>query len=164
MMRMFSVGVFALLLAACAVPPPERAVQGAPAHDVIGVTEVHLDPQFWLKRTRDGDRIVLDAAEIAAQNDKLARLDESVHDIEQLPAVLSGDEVRALVTSLSTPPRGPLYDANGQAVPEAALTELVRSVHLDAIPAQQAARFGRYGQNYQALGCVRDGSGYLQRA
>jgi cell wall-associated NlpC family hydrolase len=136
-----AVGVFALLLAACAAPP-ERAAEASPAHGVIGVRDAHLDPQYWVKRAGDADDVVLDGRQIAAQNDRLARLDESVHDIEQLPPSISQEYVHALVAGLSARPRGALYDARGAAVAESQLDELMRSVQLERIPAQQTARFG----------------------
>ena len=54
-------------LAACASAPREPQI---PAHGVIGVTEAHLDPEFWVRRGA-GPRLVLDEAAIAAQNAKL---------------------------------------------------------------------------------------------
>jgi cell wall-associated NlpC family hydrolase len=139
MMRTTAALALAFVLAACAAP---RAPATFPAHGVIGVRDAHLDPQFWVKRAADAERVVLDDAQIAAQNEKLARLDQSVHDVEELPSSMSQEAVRALIAGLSSRPRGPLYDAQGLPVPDSQIDELLRSVQLEAIPSTQAIRYG----------------------
>ncbi len=84
MKRFLPIAVVALTLAACASAPREPQI---PAHGVIGVTDEHLDPEFWIRRGA-GSRVVLDRAAIEAQNAKLQQLDKSVHDVEAIPRTL----------------------------------------------------------------------------
>jgi hypothetical protein len=125
-------------LAACASAPREPEI---PAHGVIGVTEAHLDPEFWIRRG-GGSRLVLDEAAIEAQNAKLIQLDKSVHDIEALPRTLAAADVRAWVEDMSERPADTLYDEQGRAVEASTIDALLASANVAAIPATQATRYG----------------------
>ena len=125
-------------LAACASAPREPEI---PAHGVIGVTEAHLDPEFWIRRGA-GSRLVLDEAAIDAQNAKLIQLDRSVHDVAALPGTLSAADVHAWVDRMSERPDDTLYDEKGAAVEAATIDAIVANANADAIPATQPTRFG----------------------
>ena len=130
----------ALLVAGCAAAP--KAPDAAPASSgVIGVRESHLDPEYWVKRAPDADRIVLDRTQIAAQNDRLAQLDPSVRDIERLPPQLTEASIKEWIENLSSRPSGPLYDASGGEISELQLQAVEANTDLKAIRAQPT----RYG-------------------
>lgn len=138
MKRSFVIAVALALLAACATAP--RAPQ-IPAHGVIGVTEAHLDPEFWIRRGA-GSRVVLDEAAIGEQNAKLHKLDRSVHDIEALPRTLAAADVRKWLDGMSERPDDTMYDEQGRAVDASTIDGLVANVNAAAIPATQATRYG----------------------
>lgn len=131
----------ALLLASCASPPRSPALP-IPEHAVIGVSNEQLDAEYWIKRTRRAEAVNLDRSDIAAQNEKLLRLDTSVREIEKLPRTLPGNDVRGWIEKLSSRPSSVVYDDRGQAVPAPALDELMTALNLDAVPASQPTRYG----------------------
>jgi cell wall-associated NlpC family hydrolase len=129
-------------LAGCVATPPAGPDAPIPPHGVIGVTESHLDPEFWIGRERGSGRLVLDADAIAALNDRLERLDPSVRDLEQLPPTLEARQVREWITTLSALPDRPLFDEEGQPLDGPSTERLAASLALDKIPATQRTRHG----------------------
>jgi cell wall-associated NlpC family hydrolase len=111
-----------------------------PEHAVIGISNEQLDAAYWIKRAKRGT--ALDESEIDAQNEKLVRIDESVHDIEKLPATMSGGEIRGWIEKLSKRPSRTLYDERGQPVSAATIDEWMTSLNLEALPASAATRYG----------------------
>ncbi len=138
MKRSFVIAVALPLLAACTAAP--RAPQ-IPDHGVIGVTDAHLDPEFWIRRGA-GSRVVLDEAAIDEQNARLRKLDRSVHDIEALPPTLAAADVRKWVEGMSERPADTMYDEQGRPMDASTIDGLVASVNGAAIPATQATRYG----------------------
>ena len=138
MKRSFVVAVALALLAACAGAPRAPLI---PDHGVIGVTDAHLDPQFWMRRGA-GSRVVLDEAAIDVQNANLRKLDRSVHDVEALPRTLAAPDVRKWVEAMSDRPEDTMYDEQGRAVDASTIDALVTNVNVAAIPDTQATRFG----------------------
>src|SRR5512138_2966178 len=98
--------VMALALCAGTASPAAAAWSQAPDTTEVlpGVTEAQLDPGFWIRRLAHPDRVILDRAGIAAQNAAMHRLDGSLHDIEQLPATLEAEQVRAWIEQASPRP------------------------------------------------------------
>ncbi|MCJ0824416.1 SH3 domain-containing protein [Luteimonas sp. 50] len=118
-----------------------------PASGVIGVEEAYLSPEFWVSRLAQGDanapdRVLMDRAAIDAQNAKLLRTDDSMHDLRALPATLDRATVAGWIEGLASAPSKPLYDEGGKPVPQPTLDAIVAGRALDAIPATQATRFG----------------------
>jgi len=109
---------------------------------VPGVHDQHLDPQYWIQRQADADRVILDEQAIAGQNRRLLEQDASVHDLSALPSQFSATEVRDWVGKLSARPSRGLYDEAGQAVAGKELDTLVANLGLEAVPAQVPARHG----------------------
>lgn len=113
-----------------------------PAHGVIGVEERHLTPGFWIERLHDADQLVLDAPAIGAQNARMQRIDPTIRDLRALPTTLARAQVAAWITALSRRPRNPMFDADGQPVPDATLDALVDDLALAEIPERLPARHG----------------------
>jgi SH3 domain (SH3b1 type)/NlpC/P60 family len=140
-MRILIALAFALLLAACTIAPPQNA-PAVPPHGVIGVDELHLDPQFWIQRQAHPQDIVLDAADIEHQNLKLMRVDSSMNDLEALPPTLTAEQVKEWINSLSRRPTATLFDDSGRELPTSALDALSARLNLERIPPNQPTRFG----------------------
>lgn len=139
-MRLLNLFAAALLLVA---PPLLARDWKVPADTgVIGVEAAHLEPQYWIDRLPDPDRVVLDSAAIARQNARLHALDRSLYDLQALPATLERDQVLQWLKPLSTPPRRPLADAHGQPVRAAAIAAIVGNANLNGVPASRDTRYG----------------------
>ena len=113
-----------------------------PGTGVIGVQARHLDPEFWIRQQAHATRVVMDSAGIVAQNQRLQRLDPSVHDLEKLPSTLTRAEVTAWIEKLSSPPHLPLFDDRGAMLEPSTIAAFSDSLDLPAIPLTQATRFG----------------------
>ncbi|WP_396615225.1 SH3 domain-containing protein [Lysobacter soli] len=109
---------------------------------VVGVEQAQLDPSWWVARQGQPDRVILDAQAIAAQNAKLMQLDDSMFDLDALPASLERARVAAWIEGLSKRPTRTLYDERGRPIANADLDAIVDNVNLAAIPASQPTRFG----------------------
>lgn len=132
----------ALLLGPAAGSLARSPTPGVPPHAVIGVEDRHLQPGYWIGKQPRPDRVILDAAAIAAQNQRLQQTDRSVHDIGAMPATLTQAQVRDRIGKLSSPPARTLYDMHGKEVSKETLAALVAGTALEAIPTQVVPRFG----------------------
>ncbi|WP_074546415.1 SH3 domain-containing protein [Dyella sp. AtDHG13] len=114
-----------------------------PPSGIIGIANnAMLAPDFWIRQSAQPDRVLLDAGEIAQRNANLLKVDASMHDLHALPAQLDRATVTGWITDLSQYPRRKLYDAKGQPVPDSLRDQLTDALALDAVPAQQASRYG----------------------
>ncbi len=135
------------LCSACSAHAEVRALSeptagAVPDHGVIGVGEAQLSPEFWVQRLADPDRELMATGAIAAQNERLLHLDDSVHDLAALPETLDGQTIIDSISRLSAPPKRALYDVSGNPVPAVILQGLVQSLALDAIPRHVPVRHG----------------------
>ena len=121
---------------------PPQSPGTIPPHGVVGVSEAQLSPEFWVARLEQPDRVVMPAEAIAAQNEKLLRLDDSMNDLRDLPEAMTKEEIVASIAELSTLPDKPLYDVEGKALPAGTLRQLMQALDLDAIPPQVPIRYG----------------------
>ncbi len=126
-----------LLAATPAWAREPAAPMQVPASGVIGVEEAYLSPEFWVSRLAQDDagtpdRVVMDRAAIEAQNARLLRMDDSMHDLRALPASLYRAQVAAWIEGLSQRPERQLYDVDHKPVPAATLDAIVANLDLDA--------------------------------
>jgi len=137
----FYVFVASTLLAACASQqsPPVPVI---PPHSVVGVQENQLQPEFWIARSSNSKRIVLDSRAIAEQNARLLHLDPSVHDLEKFPQALAAADVRAWIGKLSEYPDKDLFDNQGRKLEKPDLDALIESTALESVPTSQPTRYG----------------------
>jgi hypothetical protein len=129
-----------VVLSACT----EKAEQG-PVRGVIS-TEETLTPEFWVDRLDDAERIVMERAEIDAQNARLFDLDPFMYDLRAIPGTLTRERVKAWVEDLADRPEPGLYDESGNLIPAAALETIAEDRNLGAIPAEQETRYGLVAQ------------------
>jgi hypothetical protein len=101
-----------------------------------------MTPDFWIDRLADPDRVLADAASIAAQNERLRALGPAVRSLDALPESLDARQVRELVESVSRRPPGPLFDGHGAPVSDVEVDELRASLALEAVRANQPTTFG----------------------
>ena len=115
---------------------------GTPAHGVPGIGDAQLTAGFWVAQDAQADRVVLDEAAIAAQNEKLLRSDPSMNDLTALPASLPRARIVEWIQDLSSPPGKPLYDVDGNPVTAATLDALMDALDLGAIADDTKTRYG----------------------
>ena len=108
---------------------------------IPGVDAAQLRPDYWIAHAPDADHVILNRAQIAAENRALIAQDPSVRDIETLPASLDGTQVRSWIQALSIKPAAPLYDAAGRRIGDSTVAGWMQSLALDAIPATQPVRY-----------------------
>ena len=118
------------------------AVAKGPDTGVPGVEARHLDPQFWIARLPEAQRVTLGKDAIEALNARVEQLDATVHDLEALPAALSRDEVRAWIAPLSSPPTRELFGEDGRVLGKTDFDGDVGNAALDAIPQSTNVRYG----------------------
>ena len=131
---------WSLLLAACASPEPSHSV--IPPTAVVGVKDAQLNPEFWIARASNARKVVLDAQQIAAQNARLLKLDDSVFELEAFPQELTAAKVRSWILELSRYPDVDMFDAGGRKLERADFDVLMQGVALDSVPESQRTRYG----------------------
>ena len=139
-MRVANVIAAALLLAA--LPLQARDWKVPASTGVIGIEPAQLEPQYWIRRQHDADRVILDAAAIATQNARLHALDHSMYDLDALPATLTREQAMRWLQPRSKPPSKPLYDEHGQPVPAATLAAVLDNANLAGVEATRDTRYG----------------------
>ncbi|MBB1472194.1 MULTISPECIES: SH3 domain-containing protein [unclassified Luteimonas] len=130
-----------LLFAAPALSAREP-VPAPPAHDVPGIVEAQLTPDYWIARLRQPDRVILGRDQIAQQNVRMHDEDPSLHDIEALPGTLDGGQVKAWIEALSVMPERELYDETGAVGSKRQMARIEANLALKSIPQTQVTRYG----------------------
>jgi len=134
--------LLALLAVAVVLHAPVRAGSpGDAASTMPGLVEPMLSPAFWIDRLDAPDAPLLDRAGIAAQDARMRRLDNTLHDPLALPRSLDRAAVTARIAGLSARPSQPRYTVDG-ALDAAALDALESTLALDAIPESVTPRTG----------------------
>jgi cell wall-associated NlpC family hydrolase len=134
----------ALLAMLLALAWPAATASAGPGSDagIPGVSPAYLTPRFWVGRLQHPDRVLLDATEIARRNDRLLRIDPSMHDLRALPAQLSRTQVRGWIEALAVRPKATLFDATGAPVANDLIDRIVDDRDVDGIPEIQPTRYG----------------------
>lgn len=135
MQTLIRITLLTLLVAGCAATPPRT-------HDVVGIADEHLTPEYWIRREGNTNKVVFDGAAITEQNKRLLALDPSVYDMEHLPPTLDAAQIKQWITGLSRRPDKTLFDSQGNAVAASMWDELTSSLNLETLPATQSTRFG----------------------
>jgi hypothetical protein len=98
--------------------------------------------EAWAARCPDADRVLLDAAGVAAFNRRLLAVDASLRDLAALPDSLAAAEVAAIVRGCSRLPEHPLSRGDdGSPVGPADRDRWVAALALESIPDRVTPRF-----------------------
>lgn len=99
-------------------------------------------PGFWVSQCPDGDRVLLDAAGVAALNARVRELDPTVRDLADLPAKLPQADLLAMIAAASPAPNRRLFHTDGSPVTTAEQEAWQAARNLAAVPPEVAPRFG----------------------
>jgi cell wall-associated NlpC family hydrolase len=130
-----------LLLAAPLLSAREPAPAAA-AHDVPGIVDAQLAPDYWIARLRQPDRLIMGRDQIAQQNVRMHDTDPSLHAIEALPGTLEAEQVAAWIIALSVMPERALHDESGAVGTRRQMARIEANLALKSIPQTQVTRFG----------------------
>lgn len=151
-MRYIALAISLATLMGCQPAPPEQTTAPAPTvkyqslpnyeHDIIGMQEQYLEPEFWLQRLAQPDALVMTADEIAAFNQRsYAVQDEMVH-LSEHPTQLSAAELHEKIDAISSLPGYPRFYASGEQATAEQLADYRNAANFDAIQATNPVRFG----------------------
>lgn len=134
----------ALLLGAAgpAIAAPPRALAADDHAAVVALREAYLQPDYWIGRLADADALILDRAQIEAQNARMRSLDPSIIDLRAIAPVLPGSDVRERISALTGAPQRTLYGEDGKPVAAATIATTLANRDLDGIAAQVPVRHG----------------------
>jgi len=132
----FATGLLLACTAAIArdAPPPFGGV--------ASIADERLDPEFWIARAPEPDRVLLDRTAIDARNARLLAEDPSMHDLDALPATLTRAQVKGWIEALASPPDRTLHDVSGKPVAAETIAAILDARALDTIPRTQPLRHG----------------------
>lgn len=122
--------------------PASTAALHTPPSGVVGMRDAYFSPEFWVARLRAPDQVLLQRDAIDARNLRLLREDKSMHELAAMPMALAGQQVRAWIEDLASPPTRALWDETGKPAEAETLTWAFHNRALDTIPASQPTRFG----------------------
>ena len=132
----------ALLFAFACAPARAVDVLPIPPSGVIGTNDAMLSPDYWVARAVAPDRVILDKAAIDALNARVLASDPSMYDLSKLGAELPKAQVEPWLGKVGKLPAKPLFDAEDQPVPKAAIDAAVANQALDRIPPRVTPRYG----------------------
>lgn len=96
----------------------------------------------WIALCPDAERVLLDAAGVAARNRRMLDGEPSIVDLARLPATFSGAEVAARIRKRSRLPDGPAVSGDGVPVADDDRHRWQAALALDALPERVEPRYG----------------------
>ena len=134
--------LFAVALAVAGALPAYATDAAIPPSGVPGIGEAQLTPGFWIGTLARPDDVILDSTAIAALNERIVRLDPSMHDIRHLSPTLPRATVSGWIAKLTKRPDKPLFDSVGKPVTASAIDDILANAALDHIPETTTPRYG----------------------
>lgn len=131
-----------VLLAGANAAPARQSPPASPPTPLDAGDAERLTADYWIHRQAHAGRVLMDAQAIAAQNERMRRLDPHVTDLSLLPVAFVGDVIHAEIEALSAHPAHPRYDRAGQAVDARQWAEWKDDLALDRIPDRVPSRYG----------------------
>ncbi|WP_156811998.1 C40 family peptidase [Robiginitomaculum antarcticum] len=125
---------------ASTVTPPSALEFDDPfVSDVIGVTEKHLAPDYWI--TPGMDKTLMSEAEIKAFNAANTKTEKYLYDIKSEPQTLSKTELTEHLRSISKKPGYPRIYTDGIELTDADFARYESQLNLDAIGDTNPVRY-----------------------
>jgi len=129
------------VLGACSEAPPVSS--GTPfATDVPGIEEQHLDPGFWLERTRQADRLLMSADDIHAFNNRSFDVVDNMVRLDSYPDSMDRETLVERVRQISKPSTSDRWYADGRQLSGEDWARYDAMLNLDAIGDINPTAFG----------------------
>ncbi|MEA3588459.1 SH3 domain-containing protein [Pseudidiomarina sp. 1APP75-27a] len=150
-MKYIALAISLATLAGCQPAPTEApetttavAYQSLPGyqHDVIGMQEQYLEPEFWVQRLQQPHAAVLTPAQITAFNQRSYAVQDEMVLLDEYPTEFSAAELTDKINSISSLPGYPRFYATGEQATTAQLEGYRSAANLVAVEAVNPVRFG----------------------
>ena len=98
-----------------------------------------VNPEYWLKQNKNGDKLVLDANEVQSFNSKIRTVSRTVYDMSSYPTLYSGDALKTRIMNYQVL-EDDLY-LNGNKVSDNYKNILRAQTNIKAIPTTVNVRY-----------------------
>lgn len=113
-------------------------------HNILGVTSEQLTPNYWqnkLNKNGSGDVLLLSAEKIASFNQTQYQARTFLFDPLSYPDVMTGDEVKSLILSISKPAKAKRYYSKNNQLTVSDYDEYHNDLALEQIKEQVKVQF-----------------------
>lgn len=110
--------------------------------DVIGVNEMQLTTDYWVKRLHQPSKVLASPADISAFEQRAYTTDQHLVDLASYPETLSAQEIYDKISALSKPYGSDLYNEDGELLDENGYTRFRKNLNLENLAASSNVRFG----------------------
>lgn len=108
---------------------------------IPNVTDEMLNPDFWISKLDDGDRVIMTPDEIEKYNRKIEEYVDEVVDLQGYPDEVSGEVLKEMIGRYGVP-RLPRYDEDGEMLGNDYYETLLNKRNMDGIRDKNPVRFG----------------------
>lgn len=137
-----SILVTLALASNCSLAFTKDATLPIPPSGVIGTDEAMLSPEYWIAKAPSPDSVLMSAAQIDAQNQRMFATDPSMYDLRKIGPSFTHAQVDAWITRLAKLRAPVLFDEHDQPIPGSTIDDITANLALDRIPQSIAARYG----------------------
>lgn len=109
--------------------------------DVIGINEMHLSANYWVKQIDNADQVLKNQDEIAEFKKAIYSTDQNMVELNQFPGQLSGREIRKKIQAISKPNKSDLFNPAGELLNESDYQKYTANLGLQNIRASVNVRF-----------------------
>lgn len=110
--------------------------------NVPKVSEDMMSADFWIKNTKDVDKVIMDESSIEKYNKDLEKKSSVVVNLRDYKEVFKKDELTKLITDLSSPSSSPRYDKDGNLVTEDYYKKLNENLNLNELKEINKVQYG----------------------
>lgn len=120
---------------------PDLAQPAAFTSDVIGIEEMHLSADYWVKQTKNAAQVLMNEQQISAFKTDIYSSNPYMVDLTVYPDQIPGEQLKKSIESISKPNRSVLYNPIGEILDAGIYQKYNESLNLEDIPETVDARF-----------------------
>lgn len=110
--------------------------------NVPKVSEDMMTADFWIKNTKDVDKLIMSNNEIKKYNKSLKEQEPEMVNLQNYKEVFNKDELKKIISSVSSPASTPRYDKDGKQVTKAYYDNLNENLNLDNLKIENKIQYG----------------------
>lgn len=110
--------------------------------NVPSVSEDMMKSDFWINNSQDVDKVIMNSEEIEKYNKSLQQKETEMVNLQNYKEILSQNELKNMILSLSSPASTPRYDKDGKQATKAYYDNLSINLNLDSLKAQNRVQYG----------------------